>query len=74
MLGALNDTPFVDENKIVINSFSWGNKNYEIKSSNPSHIFFLVTLDDNLLIKLTWPKPCNVNIKVCFFLILMKPR
>jgi hypothetical protein len=37
MLGAENDTPLVDknkidtplvdENKIVINSFSWGNKN-----------------------------------------------
>jgi hypothetical protein len=24
MLGALNDTPFVDRNKIVINSFSLG--------------------------------------------------
>jgi hypothetical protein len=24
MLGALNDTPFVDENKIVINSFLGG--------------------------------------------------
>jgi hypothetical protein len=27
MLGALNDTPFVDKNKIVINSFSFGKKN-----------------------------------------------
>jgi hypothetical protein len=31
MLGALNDTPFVNKNKIVINSFSLGkNENYEI--------------------------------------------
>jgi hypothetical protein len=39
MLGALNDTPFVDKNKIVINSFSWRNKNYKIKYSHPPHIF-----------------------------------
>jgi hypothetical protein len=39
MLGALNDTPFVDKNKIVIDSFSWGNKNYIIKSSTHP-IFF----------------------------------
>jgi hypothetical protein len=40
MLGALNDTPFVDKNKIVINSLPWGNKNYKIKSSQPSHILW----------------------------------
>jgi hypothetical protein len=34
---------FVDKNKILIINFSWGNKNYK------------VTLDDNLLNKLTWP-------------------
>jgi hypothetical protein len=39
MLGALHDTPFVDNIKIVINSFSWGNKNHKIKSSHPPHIF-----------------------------------
>jgi hypothetical protein len=27
MLGVLNQHPFVDKNKIVINSFLWGNKN-----------------------------------------------
>jgi hypothetical protein len=32
MLGALNDTPFIYKNKIVINSFSWENKNYKTKS------------------------------------------
>jgi hypothetical protein len=40
MLGALNDTHFVDENKIVINSFSFENKNYKIKSSYPPYIFW----------------------------------
>jgi hypothetical protein len=40
LLGALNDTPFVDKNKIVINIvFLWGDKNYKIKSSHPPHIF-----------------------------------
>jgi hypothetical protein len=39
MLEALDETPFVDKNKIVINSFLWGNKNYKIKSSHPTHIF-----------------------------------
>jgi hypothetical protein len=32
MLGALHHTPFVDNIKIVIYSFSWGNKNFKIKS------------------------------------------
>jgi hypothetical protein len=57
MLGALNDTSFVDKNKIVINSFAF----LEIKIINkilPTAPYFLVTLDDNLLIKLTWPKVC----------------
>jgi hypothetical protein len=40
MLEALYDTPFVDKNKIFINSFSWGDKNDEIKSSHPPHIFW----------------------------------
>jgi hypothetical protein len=35
----VNDTPFVDKNKIVINSFFLRNKNYKIKSSHPPHIF-----------------------------------
>jgi hypothetical protein len=39
-LGVLNDTLFIYKNKIVINSFSWGNKNYKIKSSHPPHIFW----------------------------------
>jgi hypothetical protein len=52
MLGALNDTSFIDKNKIIINSFLWENKNYKIKSSQPPP-HFVVTLDDNLLIKLT---------------------
>jgi hypothetical protein len=40
MLGALHNTPFVDIIKIVINSFSWGNKDYKIKSSQPPRIFW----------------------------------
>jgi hypothetical protein len=40
MLGALNDTPFVDKNKIVTNRFLGGDKNYKIKSSQPPHIFW----------------------------------
>jgi hypothetical protein len=40
MLGALNETPFVDKNRIVINSLSWGNKNYKMKSSHPPYIFW----------------------------------
>jgi hypothetical protein len=48
MLGALHNTPFVDNIKIAFNSFSWGNNNYMIKSSPAP--YFLVTLDDNLLI------------------------
>jgi hypothetical protein len=39
-LGALNDTLFVENIKIVINGFSWGNKNYEIKSSHLPRIFW----------------------------------
>jgi hypothetical protein len=39
-LGALHDTPVVDNIKIVINSFSWENENHEIKSSKPPHIFW----------------------------------
>jgi hypothetical protein len=35
----VNDTPFVENIKIVINSFSRGNKNYKIKSSHLPHIF-----------------------------------
>jgi hypothetical protein len=31
MLGALHNTPFVDNIKIAIHSFSWGDKNYRIK-------------------------------------------
>jgi hypothetical protein len=40
MLGALNDTPFIDKNEIIINSFSLGNKNYKIKSSHLPQIFW----------------------------------
>jgi hypothetical protein len=57
MLGALNDTPFIDKTKLSSKVFLWGNKNYiKIKSSRPPHNYVLVTLDDNLPIKLTWPK------------------
>jgi hypothetical protein len=46
------DKPFVDKNEIVLNIvFIWRNKNYKKKSSHPPH--FLVTMADNLLIKLT---------------------
>jgi hypothetical protein len=55
MLGALNDTPFVDKPKLLSIVFLWGNKNYKIKILQPAP-YFLVTMDDNLLIKLTWPK------------------
>jgi hypothetical protein len=37
MLGSLDDTPFVDKNKPVINIFSLGKK---ITSSHPPHIFW----------------------------------
>jgi hypothetical protein len=40
MLGALNDTPFVDKNKIAINNFLWGNINYKTKSFHTPHIFW----------------------------------
>jgi hypothetical protein len=40
MFVALNDTHFVNKHKIFINSFSLGNRNYEIKSSHPLHILW----------------------------------
>jgi hypothetical protein len=43
MLGALNDTSFSRllwiKTKLLSTVFLWGNKNYEIKSSHPPHIF-----------------------------------
>jgi hypothetical protein len=39
---------------IVFLGQSWENKYYKIKSSSPPNIF-LMTLDDSLLINLTWP-------------------
>jgi hypothetical protein len=56
MLRALNDTPFVDKNKIVINSFFLG----EVKILPPAP-YLLMTLDDNVLIKLTWPNEVVVK-------------
>jgi hypothetical protein len=38
MLGALNDTHFVDKNKIAINVFFFGE--IKIKSSHPTHTFW----------------------------------
>jgi hypothetical protein len=40
MLEALNDTPFVDKKNFSSIVFLWGNKNYEIKSSHPLHVFW----------------------------------
>jgi hypothetical protein len=55
-LGALQEAPFVNKKKIVINSFPWGIKINKILPPAP---YFLVTLDDNLLIKLTGPYKNN---------------
>jgi hypothetical protein len=39
MLGAFNDIPFVDKNKLSSIIFLWENKNCKIKSSHPPYIF-----------------------------------
>jgi hypothetical protein len=49
MLGALNDTALLIKNKIVISIvFFGGHKDYEIKSSYSSPIFFMFFGDPGL--------------------------
>ena len=60
--------PFVDKKKIVINSFPWGMKINKILPPAP---YFLVTLDDNLLIKFTWPyyeEDISLSCYICLLL------